>query len=270
MGFESPQVHAVQVDIAWEDPETNFARVRDLLGRAPVKPGDLVVLPEMFSTGFSFNVQRTSDASGATLRFLEDLARLLRVTIQGGRTLNGAAGEKARNVMTMVGGDAPEQPRPLGEYSKIHPFQREAEVIAGGDRVMVYPWRADPGREIKVCPVICYDLRFPELFRRGLDLGAEVYAIGACWPSVRHAHWRALSIARAIENQAFVIACNRAGDDPAGSGGLHYAGGSMVLSPMGEVLGELGEEPGVLSVPLDFGVLDAWRGKFSAWKDRKL
>lgn len=269
MGSESPQVHAVQVDIAWENPPENFARVRALLAGANIRPGDLIVLPEMFATGFSFHIERTADQGGGTLRFLESLAQDFGATIQGGRTIAGEAGGKARNVMTVVASDQGKAARQRAEYAKIHPFQREADVIAGGGEVMIYPWCDAGGREVKVCPVICYDLRFPELFRRGLELGAEVYAIGACWPSVRHAHWRALSIARAIENQAFVIACNRAGDDPANAGGLHYAGGSLVVSPMGEVVGELGEGPGVLSVPLNVGEVDAWRGKFGAWKDRR-
>jgi predicted amidohydrolase len=123
-------------------------------------------------------------------------------------------------------------------------------------------------------PATCYDLRFPELFRDGLRAGAEVIALGACWPSVRHAHWRALLIARAIENQCFVLGVNRVGDDPAqiGAGvgqvaGLRYLGGSLVVSPMGDVLGELGADEGVLSVEIHAQSVRDWRSKFRAWKD---
>lgn len=272
MSREAPQVHAVQLDIAWEDPERNHARVRELLRGAAVRSGDMVVLPEMFATGFSFRISKTHDGAGRTLRFLEALAQEFGVTVQGGRTLPGVDAGLASNVMTVVASERGEPATRLTEYAKIHPFQREGEVIAGGTRVVTFPWRVRGGREVKVCPAICYDLRFPELFREGLAQGAEVFALGACWPSVRAAHWRALAIARAIENQAFVVACNRAGDDPnlPLAGGLHYAGGTLVVSPLGEVVGELADREGVLSVPLDAGEVDAWRAKFPAWKDRRL
>lgn len=272
MSHETPQVHVVQLDIAWETPDANHAKVRDRLRGAGVRPGDLVVLPEMFATGFSFRIPKTHDGEGRTLAFLAALAQEFRVTVQGGRTLPGLGGGLASNVMTVVASHDGEPATPLIEYAKIHPFQREGEVIAGGSRVGTYPWRVPGGREVKVCPAICYDLRFPELFREGLTQGAEVYALGACWPSVRAAHWRALTIARAIENQAFFIACNRVGDDPSRpiAGGLHYAGGSLVVSPLGEVAGELGDAEGVLTVPIDVAEVDAWRSRFPAWNDRKL
>ncbi|MFA6045600.1 MAG: nitrilase-related carbon-nitrogen hydrolase [Phycisphaerales bacterium] len=272
MTRETPQVHAVQLDIAWEDPEANHARVRTLLQAAGVRPGDLVILPEMFATGFSFRIPKTHDGEGRTLRFLAELAQELRITVQGGHTLPGVQGGLASNVMSVLASRDGEPSVKLAEYAKIHPFQREGEVISGGSQVLTYAWKTPAGREVTVCPAICYDLRFPELFREGLSRGAEVYALGACWPSVRAAHWRALAIARAIENQAFVIACNRVGDDPKlpVAGGLHYAGGSLVVSPLGEVAGELGDHEGVLSVPLDVHEVDAWRAKFPAWKDRKL
>jgi predicted amidohydrolase len=117
-----------------------------------------------------------------------------------------------------------------------------------------------------VCPAICYDLRFPELFRLGLLKGAEVYALGANWPDARQAHWRALLIARAIENQAFVLGVNRTGRDPH----LNYAGGSIAVGPQGEVLGELAAEEAVLSVEIAPREVHAWREKFPAWKDGKL
>ena len=113
---------------------------------------------------------------------------------------------------------------------------------------------------------MCYDLRFPELFRIGLLKGAEVYAIGANWPASREYHRHTLSIARAIENQAFVLSVNRCGKDPQ----LEYAGASLAISPRGEILGQLGPEEGVLSVEIDLDDLHRWRRTFPAWKDHKL
>lgn len=116
-----------------------------------------------------------------------------------------------------------------------------------------------------MCPLICYDLRFPELWRLGAVEEADVFTIGASWPAARQQHWRALLIARAIENQAYVVAVNRIGDDPH----IKYAGGSLIISPTGEVLAEApaGNVPIVLQAELDPAALRAWREKFPALAD---
>lgn len=276
------KAHLVQLDIAWEKPAENRVKVRRLLTHARPSAGDLVLLPEMFDTGFSMNTATTADRGG-TLAFLLDLAIEMKVTVQGGRTIRGDGAALAGNVMTIVGprdgsvrsdgATPPEGFGVLAEYAKIHPFSlgQEHTAFEGGSRVMTYGWGDDAAR-LTVCPAICYDLRFPELFRKGLDLGAEAYALGACWPKGRQHHWRALLIARAIENQAFVLGVNRVGTDPNGAfgGGLEYVGGSIVVGPTGEVVGELGAAEGVLSVEIDPGAVRRWREKFPAWRDRKV
>lgn len=270
-----PHAHLVQLDIAWENPAENHERVRQLLDRADVSRGDLILLPEMFATGFSFNIQKTNDKAGATLAFLVELAEDFHCFVQGGRTVAAChqAACGASNVMTVVG--------PAGklvqEYTKIHPFSIGGEhaAFAAGREVMTWEWRSGvlesagaPSDEcVLVAPAICYDLRFPELFRlAALRQGAGVYALGACWPVSRQHHWRALSIARAIENQAYMLAVNRTGRDPK----LEYAGGTIAVSPKGEVLGELGPEAGVLSVPVDPREVRRWREKFPALGDARL
>ena len=278
------RAHLVQLDIAWEDKAKNHDRVADMLDKADVARGDFVLLPEMFDTGFSFNVERTNDKAGATLTFLLELADDLGVTVQGGRTVAACHQCMASNVMTTV---EPGQ-KVLCEFTKIHPFSLggEQEKFAGGDEVMTYQLRGANGRDggagrddgrtdgesFTVAPAICYDLRFPELFRKGLRLGAELFAVGACWPSVRQAHWRALLIARAIENQAYVLGVNRVGSDPdtTEKPGLKYGGGSIVVSPKGEIIGELGDQPSVLSVAIDPKEVKRWRDVFPAWKDGRL
>jgi predicted amidohydrolase len=263
--------HLVQLDIAWEHKAANFARVRNLLAATGVQPGDLIVLPEMFDTGFSFNLSKTNDADGRTLQYLVELARHLGATVHGSRTVIGPDG-RGRNRASVVGpaGEV------LCEYDKIHPFTygRESEFFSGGDRVCTYTWTRGtagsvagaPEDRTTVCPAICYDLRFPELFRRGLQMGAEVFALGANWPSPRAPHRRALSIARAIENQAYVLCVNRAGRDPH----LAYAGASLAIGPRGEVLAEAGEGECVLTVGIDLAALRAWRAEFPAWRDHRL
>lgn len=278
------RAHLVQFDIAWEDHGANFAKVDRLLTHAGVASGDLVLLPEMFSTGFSLNTDVTADKGGGVLDYLRGLATDLGCWVQGGRTVRDCDCTHATNEAPVFDPTG----RLVCSYRKIHPFSygREPERFVGGDEVMVYRWGGDTNDQVQegtttvpraapswhsgggltVCPAICYDLRFPELFRRGLALGAECIAIGACWPRARQAHWRALLIARAIENQAFVLGVNRTGRDPT----LEYAGGSIVVGPKGDVLGELDDEEAVLSVEVDAQAVGEWRRTFPAWKDGKL
>ncbi|GJM18953.1 MAG: hydrolase [Phycisphaeraceae bacterium] len=263
------RAHLVQLDIAWEDRDANFERVRRLLEPVGVEPGDLVALPEMFDSGFSLNTNATADADGRTAAFLAALAADYRCTVQGGRTVRSPNDDLATNQMTCYApphtGDGP--PTLLADYAKIHPFSfgREPEKFRGGTQVVTYPWSAED-TTLTICPAVCYDLRFPELFRLGLAAGAEVFAIGANWPRPRHAHWRALAIARAIENQGYVLAVNRAGDDPH----LSYAGGTIAVDPQGRVIGELGEEEDVLSTPVSPTEIHSWRQAFGAWRDSRL
>jgi len=256
------RVHLVQLDCVWEDRGANLNKVAALLGGAALSPGDLVVLPEMFDTGFSFHLEVTADRDGRTLEFLKSQTQMRGVTIVGARSMVGADG-KGRNRCTVVGprGDV------LAEYDKIHPFSfgRESAFFVGGESV-VTARVGEAASSLVLCPTICYDVRFPELYREGLKRGAGLYTVIANWPSVRAMHLRALAIARAIENQAFVVVVNRCGSDPT----LSYAGGSMVVSPLGEILGDAGDGEKVLSVEIDPGAVKAWRDKFPAWRDRRM
>jgi predicted amidohydrolase len=261
------KAHLVQQDLVWEDKPANFARARRLIEGARPEPGDLAVLPEMFDTGFSFRIEHTADTDNSTLGFLQKLAKDFRITIHGARTTIGPEG-RGRNCATIVGPSG----ELLCEFEKIHPFTlgKEVERFTGGSDVKTYPWSphssSPHSSSATICPAVCYDLRFPELFRIGLLKGAEVYAIGANWPASREQHRQALSIARAIENQAFVLSVNRCGRDPS----LEYGGGTLAISPRGETLGQLGSEEGVLSVEIDMDDLHRWRRTFPAWKDHRL
>lgn len=261
------RAHLLQMNIAWEDRHENFRIVRRLLESATPEPGDLIVLPELFDSGFSLNTARTHDASGETLTFLQRLAAELHCTVHGSRTVldepSDPESRKATNRATIIGPTG----RILTEYAKIHPFSfgREPESFRGGDSVTTYPWESG-GRRFTVCPAVCYDLRFPELFRRGLALGADAFVLGANWPAARQTHWRALAIARAIENQAFVLAVNRTGSDPH----LEYTGGSIAVGPKGDILGELAADEAVLTVTPDPAETAAWRAEFGAWRDIRL
>ena len=244
--------------IDWEDRHKNFARVRHLLENTDLSGGDLIVLPELFDSGFSLNTQSTHDDQGQTLDFLAGLARETACTVQGGRTVRGDR-ERAHNRAPVLDphGDL------LAEYTKIHPFSfgREPEAFEGGDRLVFYTWNT-----LTCCPAICYDLRFPELFRRAALAGAELFTIGANWPSPRTAHWRALAIARAIENQAFVLDVNRVGPDTH----LEYSGNSLIVGPTGDILAEGDDRERVLSAEIDPAAVRDWRRTFPALRDIRL
>lgn len=259
------RAHLVQPNTVWEDRRANFDRVLALLAGADVAPGDLVVLPEMFDTGFSFNLPRTSDGDGTTLGFVRALAVGRRVTVHGGRTVLGPDG-RGLNRSTIIGPDG----SVLAEYDKQYPFTlgprgaTEADRFTPGSRVVTYRWTSG-AESITVGCAICYDLRFPELFRATLDAGAELFVVPANWPDTRLFHWRTLLIARAIENQAYMLGVNRVGDDPTP---LHYPGASLAVGPRGDVLGEGDDRERVVSVEIDPREVSRWRERFPAVRDR--
>lgn len=244
---------AVQFDIIWEDKAANHAIIERMLREADVPQGTFVLLPELGDTGFSMNLDRIVDDRSSA--WAADLAKRLGIFIQHGFARRGKDG-KGRNCAEIVDPDG----RIVAQYEKLHPFSygKESQFYSGGDHLSL----ASCGGA-RVCPMICYDLRFPEAWRLGALAGAEAFTIGASWPAARTHHWRALATARAIENQAFVIAVNRIGKDPH----LAYSGGSMIISPGGETLADGGDRPCVIQAELDFAALRAWRSEFPALRD---
>lgn len=250
-------VAIVQYDIAWEAKPTNHAEIERLLDGASIPAGALVLLPELGDTGFSFALDRIVD--DATLPWAREVARRRGIFLQVGYAERGPEG-LGRNCAAIVAPDGAVR----GVYRKVHPFSfgRESEHYAGGAELLLADLD-EGGQGAKVAPAICYDLRFPELFRHAALAGAEVLALGANWPETRQAHWRALLIARAIENQAFALGANRTGRDPH----LGYCGGSIIVDPMGRVLAEAEAETAVLQATLDLDGLRAWRATFPALRD---
>ncbi len=247
------QFAAVQLDIAWQDKPANHAAIERMLVEAAIEPGAFVVLPELGDTGFSFDLAAIAD--GTTIPWAVRLAQRLGIWIQPGFAESASDG-KGRNCAAIVSPDG----RVLGVYRKVHPFTygRESRFYGGGDRLLLRRCG-----DAAVCPLICYDLRFPELWRAAALAGANAFTIGASWPQARQAHWRALLLARAIENQACVIGVNRVGRDPH----VAYAGGSLIAGARGEILAEAGAGPIVLTADLDFHAVAAWRAEFPALRD---
>lgn len=241
----------MQWDIVWEDPRANFSRVRALLAEEPPESGTLVVLPEMLSTGFSMNAEKTEEPEGnsPTRAFLTELAQQYGVTMLGGRVCEG------KNEAIAVGSDG----TVLCRYAKQRPFLPGGEVYVAGDEPQVFSFG-----EARVSPLICYDLRFPELFREAARRWKpEVFVVIASWPEARIAHWTALLKARAIENQAFVLGVNRTGSDPT----FAYPGRSTVFDFSGECLADAGSEPGVTTAMLDLFALREYRSRLPFLED---
>jgi omega-amidase len=243
------EVLGLQFDIAWENKVANFATVRRLLSEAAPEKDSLVALPEMFATGFSMNTKSVAEQPGGeTERFLAEIAKEFGVFLMGGAAMRGKDG-RARNKAVVFS--------PAGEllafYAKMQPFTPggEAEHYVAGERPVTFRWT-----EAVVSPFVCYDLRFPEIFREAArEHRPELFVVIASWPEKRIHHWSVLLKARAIENQAYVMGVNRIGTDPYYS----YNGQSQIFDPRGEMLADAGEKEGCIRARLDLEVLRKYR-----------
>lgn len=242
-------VTALQFDIAWENKPANFATVRRVLAAAPPPKGSLVALPEMFATGFSMNTAATAEpAGGETERFLADVAREFGVCLLAGAAIRGRDG-KVRNKALAFS--------PAGEllafYAKMRLFTPGGEPrhFAPGDRPRTFRWG-----DCTVAPFICYDLRFPEIFRQVASVQRpELFVVIANYPQKRIGHWVRLLQARAIENQAYALGVNRIGHDPY----YVYNGRSLLVDPQGEIVADAGEGQACISAELDLANLRKYR-----------
>jgi omega-amidase len=254
--LSSMMIYGCQFDIAWEDKVENFRRVRSLVAKHNLLPGSLFILPEMFATGFSMNAEKIVERkSGPTTDFLRQLARDNDVYVLGGLVRKGQGGKLLNEAICM----APSG-KCVARYAKLQPFTPggESDHFSAGHEVTIFRWAG-----LKVAVFVCYDLRFPELFRLAVQRGAEALVVIANWPTKRHSHWPALLKARAIENQAFVIGVNRCGHDPK----LGYAGGSIVVDPRGKIVAVAGRRESILSAELDPSAPSRWRREFPALQD---
>jgi len=249
-------VFAVQFDIAWEDKPANFRKVKSLLDAATPTPGALVVLPEMFASGFSMNLAATRQGLEREDEcFLAGLAREHRVFVAGGVVSHGA-GAMGRNEAVVFSPDGALTAR----YAKIHPFSLggEAQGHEAGAKIVTFAWGG-----FVVAPFVCYDLRFPEIFRAAARDGASLFIVMALWPVKRQQHWLTLLQARAIENQAYVVGVNRVGAEPEFS----YAGRSVVVDPHGVIIADAGERECILATAVEPDIVTAWRRDFPALRD---
>jgi len=247
------RIAAVQLEITLGQPEANISRARELLAETDA---EIVLLPELWTTGY--DLERAADLA-IHLKSDNEIAKLAR---EFGVYLCGSVLEKSGgkffNAFTIYS--------PSGEllavYRKLHLFAplREPIFLTPGDEPLTIelPWG-------KTSLAICYDLRFPELFRAYAVAGARLMLVCAEWPHPRLEHWRTLLRARAIENQAYVVACNAVGR----ANETVFFGHSMIINPWGEVLAEAEEAETILSGEFDLAQVDQIRQQFPVLQDRR-
>jgi len=239
-------VALVQCELAWESPQENRHQIGEQIAAAA--PGvDLVVLPEMFTTGFSMNALENAEAPGGeTEQWLAEQARQYDCALTG--SIAVGTGGKVFNRMLFV------TPEGTSHYDKRHLFRvaGEHKRYAGGSQRVVVTWRG-----WRILLQVCYDLRFPVFMRNRGDYDLILFV--ANWPDSRRLHWRQLLIARAIENLACVVGVNRVGSD---ARGLGYSGDSLAVAADGAVLLDMENRRGIASAVLDGTALETYRERF--------
>ena len=251
------RIAAVQHDIVWEDREANFERLAPQVRGAVGAGAELVLLSETFSTGFSMTPGIGEPEGGPSSRFLAAQAAEHGVWVGGSCPEIADEGDLPYNSFVLAGPDGTTH-----RYRKINPFTHGGErerFRAGQDPVTV-----EIGG-LRITPFICYDLRFADVFWRAAP-GTDVYLVPANWPAARRQHWQTLLVARAIENQAYVVGCNRVGT--AGDGNEH-SGDSRIVSPMGELLATAAGVETIVLADVDAAEVRTTRDRLRFLADRR-
>ncbi len=248
-----------QFDLVFGDPQANLTHVARFSAEAAQRGADVLVLPELWSTAYDLEKaeRHATLVDEGVFAAVRQLARQHRLTIIGS-SLSVLGPERYGNTATVATPDG----TTAAVYSKLHLFRlmQEEQFLAAGDRAVSaeMPWG-------KLGLGICYDLRFPELFRRYALDGVQIVFLPSEWPHPRLMHWRTLLRARAIENQLFVVACNRIGR----VGDTHFFGHSAVIDPWGETVLEAGDVAGLFSAEIDLDLVAAVRRKIPIFADRR-
>lgn len=245
------KITLLQETLSWMDGEANLRHFDEQL--AGLTGRDLIILPEMFTTGFAMEAAQSSLPQARVVEWLHYHARRSDALVGGSAAIQTENGAVNRFLLVEPGGT-------LHQYDKRHLFRMadEHHHYQPGEARQVVAWRG-----WRILPQICYDLRFPVFSRNRNDYDLALYV--ANWPAPRALHWQALLLARAIENQAYVAGCNRVGSD---GNQHHYSGDSQIISPQGEILSAA--EPhqrARLDATLSLEALHAYRERFPAWQD---
>ncbi|MGJ5713352.1 carbon-nitrogen family hydrolase [Staphylococcus auricularis] len=251
-----------QFEVKPADVDANEQQIAHYFENDVTEETDCVVLPEMWNNGYALEQLETlADQNLArSLPFISKLAQHYHVDVIAGSVSNKIEG-KIYNTAFSVNKEG----QLISTYNKVHlvPMLDEPSYLTGGQQV---PELYTLSHNTKVTQIICYDLRFPELLRFPARNGAQIAFYVAQWPSARVNHWRALLQARAIENDMFVVGANGCGDD----GNTRYAGHSMVINPNGEIIGELDDQSGVLTVDIDVEEVTKQRQSIPVFDNLKL
>ncbi|ORJ58292.1 carbon-nitrogen family hydrolase [Geothermobacter hydrogeniphilus] len=250
------KVSSLQFHIALGEIKTNLVKATAALGRVADQGAQLAVLPEMWSCGYDY--KRLPELAMETPRVLDELCR---ISEESGMVIVGSLPEKEReNVFNTA--YVIDRGRVAGRYRKLHlfSFMGEDRFLSSGKESLVVTTRVG-----RLGVAICYDLRFPELFRKLTLEGAEIICLPAEWPKPRQDHWRTLLRARAIENQLFIAATNCCGVQ----GKLDFFGMSLLIEPRGDVLAEAGATDTELIAEFEFAQLQDYRAQIPCADDRR-
>ena len=255
------RVAAIQHDIAWCDREANFAHIAPLIAGAAGAGARLILLSETFSTGFATDRDDLGEPEGGpSSQFLAEQARQHGVWVAGSCPEIAADAptdaQRPYNTLVLVSPDG-EQHR----YRKIHPFTYggETKYFNAGDQFVTVDVEG-----LRVSLFVCYDLRFADEFWQLAD-DTDVYLVPANWPEARRLPWMALLQARAIENMAYVIGCNRVGS----GNGLPYSGDSRIIDPLGEILASAAQSESILLADISAERVAEVRDRFRFLQDRR-
>ncbi len=237
----------VQAPLFWEDKDANLKAFADRIASIEQRT-DLVVLPEMFTTGFTMNAKQVAEPlEGPTLKWMQDIARQHQIALTGSFVVE----EKGCFYNRLVWVDAEGQ---YLTYDKRHLFSLAKEHLyysRGKEKIfpVIKGW--------KCLPLICYDLRFP-VWSRNVE-GYDLLLYVANWPAKRSHAWKSLLVARAIENQCYTVGLNRTGED---ANGIYYSGDSKVVDYAGETLREVNHDARTITVQLDYNAQLEFRMKY--------
>ena len=245
-------VTIVQSELFWHDAERNLDAFATKI-QAIDENTDLIVLPEMFTTGFSMDAPELAEPdNGRSVQWMQDMAREKDAAICGSLIIEDGGSYYNRFYCALKDGS-------LIRYDKRHLFRLadEQHHYAAGTDFVTFELNG-----VRICPMVCYDLRFPVWIRNRDRYDVLVFV--ANWPSRRQFAWDTLLKARAIENLSYVVGVNRVGTD---GNDLPYTGGSAVIDHLGADLASLGDESGIATATLDLDALHAFRERFAFHKD---
>lgn len=254
------KVICAQMDMLLGQPDVNFAHAAELVRSAAAKGADVIVLPETWNTGFfpQENLKELADRDCARVREeIGALAKELSVNIVAGSVAN-CRGDRVFNTACVFDRSG----NCVAQYDKTHLFTPMGEHHAFAAGTETCSFQLDG---VKCGLIICYDVRFPELTRTLAVKGMDMLFVVSQWPSIRTRHLRALTTARAIENQMFVVCCNSCGT----AGATVYGGNSAVIEPWGETIALAGEKEELLEAECDFSVVEGIRNSINVFRDRR-